>query len=276
LRPRPPGPVAERARIGQNGKVPLAHHAATRYVLPLREGGSLPAIVDTDDSGQYVLKFRGAGQGPKALIAEAIAAGLAQALGLAIPQPAILDLAEGFGANEPDAEIQDLLRWSVGANFGLAYLQGAIGFDPVADRDLVEADLAAAMVWFDAYITNVDRTARNPNILVWHDRLWLIDHGASLYFHHRDGDWQERSRDRFPLIAHHILLSKAGPLRGVDERLRSLLSEDILKAVVRDVPDEWLGEDSKTLKEAYVSYFVDRLAGAPEWLEEAEDARRRI
>ena len=252
----------------------LRQLGATRYVLPLREGGSLPAIVDTDGPGQYVVKFRGAGQGPKALVVEAIAAGLAGVLGLPVPDPAVIDVAKGFGMGEPDAEIQDLLKWSIGRNFGLRYLSGALGFDPVADRALVDTELAAAIVWFDALITNVDRTARNPNILVWNGGVWLIDHGASLYFHHSSGDWQARNADRFPLIKDHILLGFAGDIRSADERLRPLLTEEALRAVIDEVPAEWLGEESNGEKGSYVSYLVDRLGGKRPWVEEAESARR--
>ena len=170
----------------------------TRYVVPLREGGSLPAVVETvradevSPGGAFVVKFQGAGQGAKALVAEALVAGLAQALDLPVPRPAVVTLAEGFGNAEPDPEIQDILRGSVGENFGLAYLAGALAFDPAADADRVDADLAAGIVWLDALTTNVDRTPRNTNMLLWHDRLWLIDHGAALYVHHRWEGWQDR------------------------------------------------------------------------------------
>src|SRR5947209_14531702 len=170
----------------------LGRVTAKRYVVPLREGGSLPAVVDTEPTGRFVVKFRGAGQGPKALVAEAVVAGLAVELGLPIPQPAIVALDEGFGRGEPDPEIQDLLRASVGENFGLAYLAGAFGFDAAADLASVDPELASAIVWFDAYVANPDRTPRNANLLVWQDRLWLIDHGACLYFHHRWSTWQQK------------------------------------------------------------------------------------
>ena len=168
-----------------------------RYLVPLREGGSLPAVIETDEPGAYVVKFRGAGQGVKALIAEALAAELALLLGLPVPAPALVDLDAGFGESEPDPEIQDILRGSVGTNFGLAYLAGALAFDPAADRTF-DADFAAEIVWFDAFITNVDRTARNTNLLYWRGAQYLIDHGASLYFHHRSGGWESIARARFP------------------------------------------------------------------------------
>jgi hypothetical protein len=247
--------------------------SATRYVLPLREGGSLPAIVDTDD-GQYVLKFRGAGQGPKALIAELIAAGIAQAVGLPVPDSAVIGLEEGFGLNEPDPEIQDLLKASVGENFGLRYLPGAMGYELAADRDSINTVAAAAIVWFDALISNVDRTANNPNLLFWGQRVWLIDHGAALYFHHAPGDWTTRSQERFPLIKQHILLDQAGDLRVADADLRPKLTEKVLTAIVDAIPSEWLDEDPEAQRRAYVTYLVARLNGDRGWLEEAENARR--
>lgn len=258
-----------------NTAMSLKHLTAVRYVLPLREGGSLPAIVDTDEPGQYVLKFRGAGQGPKALVAELIAAGIAEAVGLPVPETAIISLGEGFGLSEPDPEIQDLLKASTGENFGLRYLQGAFGYEPAADGDTVNSVIASAMVWFDALITNVDRTASNPNLLTWNERLWLIDHGASLYFHHAPGaDWQKRAEDRFALIKNHILLQQAGDLRVAHADLAPKLTREVLEGIVAAVPDEWLDEDPSTQRIAYVDYLLARLNGSLGWLEEAENARR--
>jgi hypothetical protein len=250
-----------------------------RYDVPLREGGSLPAVVETDRDGPYVVKFRGAGQGAKALVAELLAAGLAQALGLPVPRPAVVTLAEGFGKAEPDPEIQDILRGSVGANFGLAYLPGALPFDPAVERD-VAPDLAAAVVWFDAYITNVDRTVRNTNILVWQGGLWLIDHGAALYLHHRWEGWETRIQAPFPQIKDHVLLPVAGDLAVADARLRPLLTEEAIRQVVASVPDEWLGgealfPDLATHRAAYVTYLWERLDGPRPWLQEALDAQQR-
>jgi hypothetical protein len=244
---------------------------ATRYVLPLREGGSLPAIVDTDCGSEYVVKFRGAGQGPKALVAEAIAAGLAHALSLPVPETAIVEMGEGFGMGEPNPEIQDLLRGSVGLNFGIAYLPGAIGFDAAADLERVDPHLAASIVWFDALITNVDRTVRNPNLLLWRDEVWMIDHGASLYFHHASTDWLARANDRFALIAQHILLPRASGLREAHERLRPLLTSAVLERVMSEVPGEWLEAGEQRAR--YVEYLTARLEGDLGWLEEAERAR---
>jgi hypothetical protein len=219
------------------------------------------------------VKFRGAGQGPKALVAEAIAAGIGHAIGLPIPDAAIVSMEEGFGLNEPDPEIQDLLKASTGENFGLRYLQGAFGYEPAADRDSINTIAAAAIVWFDALISNVDRTARNPNLLFWNERVWLIDHGASLYFHHGGGDWTARSQERFPLIKDHILLDQAGDLTIADADLRPKLTTRVLTEIVARVPDEWL-DDPEAERSAYVTYLVARLNGERPWLEEAERARR--
>ena len=248
---------------------------AVRYVLPLREGGSLPAIVDADDAAQYVLKFRGAGQGPKALVAEVIAAGIAGALGLPVPKCAILEVEEGFGEGEPNPEIQDLLRGSIGRNFGIAYLPGALGYDPVADRALAGDALAAEIVWFDAFISNVDRTARNPNLLVWQQKLWLIDHGASFFLHHGAGDWTQRSQEPFALIEKHILLGQAGDLTEADARLSPLIAREVIEAVVADLPDDWLVADPEKQRRDYVRYLMDRIEGPRVWLQGAENARRR-
>jgi hypothetical protein len=256
-----------------------------RYVVPLREGGSLPAVVETVQAdqmtpgGAFVVKFQGAGQGAKALIAEAIVAGLARALDLPVPTPAIVSLADGFGNAEPDPEIQDILRGSVGENFGLAYLSGAIAFDPAADRD-VDPELAAEIVWLDTLTTNVDRTARNTNMLLWQGRLWLIDHGAALYVHHRWEGWESRVQSPFPQIKDHVLLGLAGDLDAADARLRPRLTDAVLRQVIDDLPDAWLGGEAlfPTLQEhrqAYVTYLAERLHGPRRWLQEAIEARAR-
>ncbi|MBV9134574.1 MAG: aminotransferase class I and II, partial [Chloroflexi bacterium] len=221
----------------------LVRLTGSRYVVPLREGGSLPAVVDTDGDGSYVVKFRGAGQGPKALIAEAIVAMLAEQLRLPVPRPAIVDLEDGFGRGEPDPEIQDILRGSVGANFGLEFVPGALAFDPAVDLKLVTPEFAADVVWLDAYATNVDRTARNTNLLVAGQRVWLIDHGAALFFHHRWSGWQERIQSRFVQIADHVLLHVAGDLQAADARLRPQLTDSVLTQIVAHVPDEWFGDE---------------------------------
>lgn len=250
-----------------------------RYVVPLREGGSLPAVVDTVEDGQFVVKLRGAGQGERALIAELIVARLARTLELPVPDDAILILGEGFGKGEPDPEIQDVLRWSVGLNFGLRWLPGALPFDPAVESN-VSPDLAAEIVWLDAWLTNIDRTPRNPNLLVWQGGLWLIDHGAALYIHHSWAGWETRVQSAFPQIKDHILLPLAGDLRAADERMRSRLTLDSIRAVVDDVPDEWLAGDSQFSsieehRERYVTYLDTRLNGPRAWLQEAIDARER-
>ena len=257
-----------------------------RYVAPLREGGSLPAIVeaaapdDLTSGGPFVVKFLGAGQGAKALVAEAMVAGLARSLGLPVPTPAIIDLAAGFGRAEPDPEIQDILRGSVGANFGLAYLPGALAFDPAADRGSIGPEQAAAIVWLDALTTNVDRTPRNTNLLIWQGQAWLIDHGAALYVHHRWEGWHDRIHSAFPQIKDHVLLGTAGDLEAADAGLRPLLTDDALREIVNDVPDAWLGGEPlfPTLdahREAYVTYLQERLHGPRRWLDEAVAAQAR-
>lgn len=257
----------------------------TRYVVPLREGGSLPAIVETvsEDgiwpAGPFVVKFLGAGQGAKALIAEALVAGIAVALGLPVPRPAIIELPDGFGNAEPDPEIQDILKGSVGQNFGLAFLSGALPFDPSLDRD-VDPHLAADIVWMDALVTNVDRSARNTNLLLQKQRLWLIDHGAALYVHHRWEGWENRVQSPFPQIKDHVLLPLAGDLEAADARLRPLLTDTVLSEVVKSLPDDWLGGEAlfPTLtdhRQAYLAYLSERLNGPRRWLQEAVDARAR-
>lgn len=239
--------------------LPLRRVHVDRYVTPLREGGSLPAIVEADDCGLYVLKFRGAGQGPKALIAEIIAAGLARVLGLAVPELVLADLDPELARTEPDPEIQDLIRASAGTNVALDYLPGSANFDPVADR--VDGDLASRLVWFDALISNVDRTARNTNLLTWHRRLWLIDHGAAFYFHHGDGDWLAAADKPFGRITDHVLLLQADRIRDLDADLAGRLTPALLSAVVAAVPDDWFeGHDPVGRRAAYVDYLVARLA----------------
>lgn len=248
----------------------------TRYVTPLREGGSLPAIIEADDDGLYVLKFRGAGQGPKALIAELVAGELARAAGLLVPEIVFVELDAELARTEPDPEIQDLIRASAGLNLALDYLPGSVTFDPVADQPA--AELASAIVWFDAYVTNVDRTARNTNLLMWHRRLWLIDHGAALYFHHRWGDYRERSRDAFTVIKDHVLLRFAGALEEADAQLTARITPEVIDRIVQLIPDAWLMGDSpfdasSQHREAYVAYLVRRLEPPRAFLEEAIRAR---
>jgi len=250
--------------------------SATRYVTPLREGGSLPAIIEGDDSGLYVLKFRGAGQGPKALIAELVAGELARAVGLPVPEIVFVDLDPDLARTEPDPEIQHLIRASDGINLALDYLPGSITFDPVVDRP--DAALASAIVWFDAFVSNVDRTPRNTNLLMWHHRLWLIDHGAALYFHHAWDGYLARASDPFTRIRDHVLLPYATQLSETDERLGTLLSRDTIEHIVASIPDAWLGGDvpfasAAEHRDAYVQYLCGRLEAPRAFAQEAIRAR---
>ncbi|HEX6507411.1 MAG TPA: HipA family kinase [Chloroflexota bacterium] len=253
---------------------------ATRYVTPLREGGSLPAIVEADDLGTYVLKFRGAGQGTRVLIAELVAGEIARALGLPQPEIVFVELDPALGRSEPDPEIQALIKASAGLNLALDYLPGSFGFDP-AVGPAPDADLASAIVWFDAYITNVDRTVRNTNLLVWHRRLWLIDNGAALYFHYNWVDYVERSRSRFPQIRDHVLLPWADRLTEADIRLSGLLTPHLLSSIVALIPESWLAgigpfADAEEHREAYLTYLLARLQPPRAFLEEAIDARAQL
>ena len=241
---------------------------ATRYVTPLREGGSLPAIVEADDDGLYVLKFRGAGQGPRALIAELVVGELARAAGLPVPEIVFAHLDADLARTEPDAEIQDLIRASadlvdvsVGLNLALDYLPGSVTFDPLAFRP--DAELASRIVWFDAFTTNLDRTARNTNMLVWHGKLWLIDHGAALYFHHASNDFMARADAAFAPIADHVLLPFASRLAEVDEAMAVRFTPEVVDAVVALIPDGWLADDpffatKAQHRAAYASYLRRR------------------
>jgi hypothetical protein len=246
---------------------------ATRYVTPLREGGSLPAIVEADDDGLYVLKFRGAGQGPKALVAELVCGELARALGLDVPEIVLVDLDPELARTEPDAEIQELIRASGGINLALDYLPGSITYDAVARQP--DGARASEIVWFDAFVTNVDRTPRNTNLLWWHGRLWLIDHGAALYFHH---DWPtgktsgiERSASRFAPIRDHVLLPLADGLAGADARLAPQVTAELLRGIVAAIPADWL--DAPAQREGYVQYLLARLQAPRVFVEEALNAR---
>ena len=252
---------------------------AIRYVEPLREGGSLPAIVEADDDGTYVLKFRDAGQGPKALVAELVAGEIGRALGLPVPEIVLAELDPALARSEPDHEIQALLQASAGLNLAIDFLPGSLGFDPLASPRPDPA-LASSVVWFDAYVTNVDRTPRNPNILVWHRRLYLIDHGAALYYHHRATDYLARSRDPFALVKDHVLLCQASQLASADGELRPRLAAELLREILAAVPDAWLGgdgaADAEARRAAYVAYLVARLGASQVFVEEAERARAAL
>ncbi len=255
---------------------------ATRYVTPLREGGSLPAVVEADDLGTYVLKFRGAGQGRKALVAELVAGELARELGFDVPEIVLARLDPELGRTEPDPEIQDLLRASGGLNLALDYLPGSLGFDPLACAP--EPELASRILWFDALVQNVDRSPRNTNLLVWHAKLWLIDHGAALYFHH---NWPDRnepaltaaSQRPYAAAREHVLLPFARALAETDVALSSLLTNEALHRVVELVPDEWLWDEPgfsgpDKVRSAYVQYLSARREAPRDWVRLLEDVRR--
>ena len=249
---------------------------ATRYVTPLREGGSLPAIVEADDDGLYVLKFRGAGQGANALVAELVAGEIARALGLDVPDLVLMDLHPDLARSEPDPEIQALIRASTGLNLALDFLPGATTFDPVADHP--DPVVASSIVWFDALCSNVDRTARNTNMLMWHRRLWLIDHGAALYFHHAGGDYASRARDPFERIREHVLLPFASALATVDAPLAARLTPRVVQDILAAVPDAWLDGDAAqpspaARRAAYAQYLQARLVAPRAFVEEALRAR---
>jgi len=242
----------------------------------LREGGSLPAIIEADDDGMYVLKFRGAGQGTKALIAELIAGELARAAGLLVPELVFVNLDPEIAKTEPDPEIQDLIKASGGLNLGLDYLPGSVMFDPVAEKP--DAELASRIVWFDAYVTNVDRTPRNANMLMWHRRLWLIDHGAALYFHHAWKDMDQRSKDPFALIKEHILLPFANAIEKADQEMTAMITEEVIRHVVDLVPEDWMNDNSPFSttaehRQAYIEYLTRRLEAPRNFVEEAIRAR---
>ena len=263
---------------------PLPAHTAARYVQPLREGGSLPAVVETVTGELFVVKFRGAGQGARVLVAELVVGLLARAIGLDAPDLALVELPERFGRTEPDPEIQDLLQASRGVNVGLRYLDGAFNFDPHAARELVSESFATRLVWLDALVTNPDRTARNPNLMVWQRRPWLIDHGAALYAHH---DWasvdEARSRTPFPLIREHVLLRQAGDLLAADAALAPALTPDVIDGVLARVPDALLTDavagrefaDAGAARARYAAYFAARLAAPRAFAAEAAAARER-
>ena len=243
---------------------------ATRYVTPFREGGSLPALVEGSDLGLYVLKFRGAGQGPLALVAEIVAGEIGRAAGLPVPELVLMEVDAALGRNDPDYEIRELLRASVGLNLGLDFLPGSVMFDPAAG-DRASAALASSAVWFDAFVTNIDRTARNPNLLYWHKALYFIDHGASLYFHHDWKDTAQQARSRFPAIRDHVLLPWATEIEQADRDLRARLNPDVFAGILELVPETWLSAS----RADYVDYFVQRL-GDSGFVEEAVRAREQL
>jgi hypothetical protein len=247
----------------------------TRYVTPLREGGSLPAIAEADDGFLYVLKFRGAGQGARALIAELLGGEIARAVGLKVPELVFANLDEAFGRTEPDEEIQDLLKASTGLNLALHYLSGAITFD--ASASVVDPLLASQIVWLDCLLTNVDRTARNTNMLTWHKELWLIDHGAALYFHHAWKNWEEQATRPFLQVKDHVLLSRATELDQVDRQFSAILTGERIRSIIDLIPDEWLiGETTFTspqqYRDAYAHFLILRIQNSSVFIKEAQHA----
>jgi hypothetical protein len=248
----------------------------TRYVTPLREGGSVPAIVEADDEGMYVIKWRGAGQGPKALIAELVAGEIGRAAGLPIPEIVLIELDPDLARTEPDVEIQELIRASAGLNVALDYLPGAMTFDPVVFQP--DAALASKIVWFDAFVTNVDRTARNTNMLIWHRQLRLIDHGAALYFHHSWAQYLERSKDAFPMIRDHVLLPFANALDEAHEFMLARITPDVIRHIVALIPDALLRGDATfssaaEYRSAYAEYLLRRLESPHLFFTEVKRAR---
>lgn len=250
-----------------------------RYITPLREGGSLPAIAEADDGFMYVVKFRGAGQGRKALVAELIGAEIARALGLKVPEIVFAQLDAAFGRTEPDEEIQDLLKASVGLNLGLHYLSRSITYDPAVST--IDPKLASQIVWLDCLLTNVDRTPRNTNMLTWYKELWLIDFGASLYFHHSWNNWKEQAEKPFVLVKDHVLLPQASELDLVNTEFKKILTKELIKNIVAAVPEEWLKDESAFQsvdehRQAYVDFLQIRIAHSQNFVNEAKHARESI
>lgn len=251
----------------------------TRYILPLREGGSLPALAEADDGFKYVVKFRGAGHGVKALIAELIGGEVARTLGFRVPELVFLQLDEAFGQTEGDEEIQDLLQSSRGLNLGLHFLSGALAFDPVVNA--VDPLTASGIVWLDALLTNVDRTTRNTNMLMWHKELWLIDHGASLFFHHSWVNWKQHAVSPFVQIKDHALLGRATDLETADEAFKKLLTPAKIHEIVALIPDDWLHwsdrkESPEELRDVYSRFLTERVEHSELFVNEARHARKAL
>lgn len=260
-------------------KLDLRTVNVTRYITPLREGGSLPALAEADDDFKYVLKFKGAGHGVKALIAELLGGEIARVLNLAIPELVFANLDEAFGRTEADEEIQDLLQGSQGLNLALHFLSGAINFDPVVTA--VDAKMASQIVWLDAYITNVDRTFRNTNMLLWHKELWLIDHGASFYFHHSWTNWELHAKSPFKLIKDHVLLPQASLINEADALFKTILTPETIKSIVQLIPLDWLewqdtDESPEAVREVYYQFLLTRINHSEIFINEAQNAREAL
>ena len=251
----------------------------TRYILPLREGGSLPALAEADDDFKYVLKFRGAGHGVKALISELIGGKISQVLGFRIPELVFANLSVDFGRSEADEEIQDLLKNSCGLNLALHYLSGAITYDPGAVK--IDAKLSSEIVWLDAFLTNIDRTFRNTNMLMWHKELWLIDNGAALYFHHSWDNWEKNAVSPFVMIKDHVLLPQASELDSANEKFKAILTDEILREIVELIPEDWLQWNDTDLspteiKDVYFQFLTLRRDNSDNFLNEAKNARAKV
>ena len=251
----------------------------TRYITPLREGGSLPALAEADDDFKYVLKFRGAGHGVKALIADFLGGEIARTLGLKVPELVFANLDEAFGRSEGDEEIQDLLKNSRGLNLGLHFLSGALTFDPVVTQ--VDEELASKIVWLDAYTTNIDRTVKNTNMLLWNKEVWLIDHGATFYFHHSWENWEKQSLSPFPYIKDHVLLSKASLIEGIDKKMVDMLPNTKLREITDLIPDDWLiweGSEMtpKAIREVYYQFLVNRKNNSINFVKQIQHARETL
>ncbi|MDR0364188.1 MAG: aminotransferase class I and II [Bacteroidales bacterium] len=247
----------------------------TRYIAPLREGGSLPALAEADDDFKYVIKFRGSGHGTKALVAELIGGVTAKILGLRVPELVFVNLDEAFGQTEGDEEIQDLLRWSRGLNIGIHFLTSALTYDPVTTP--VDGKTASQIVWLDAFLTNVDRTAKNTNLMIKYRELWLIDHGSSLYFHHSWDNWEKQALNPFPMIKDHVLLPFADQLEEVDKEFTQILTPETIREIVSLIPDDWLnwGEQDETpqdLREVYYNFLTTRATHSDIFVKEAQHA----
>ncbi len=247
--------------------------------MPLREGGSLPALAEADDGFKYVVKFRGAGHGTKALIAELVGGEVARVLGFRVPELVFLNLDEAFGRTEGDEEIQDLLQNSRGLNLGLHFLSGALTFDPVVTK--IDAKTASRIVWLDAFLTNVDRTFRNTNMLMWHNELWLIDHGASFFFHYSWVNWEKHAISPFIQIKDHVLLPEASLLEEADKEFKQLLTEDKIRAIIALIPDDWLHWNDSPgtpdeIRDVYVRFLLKRLAHSELFIKEAQHARKAL
>ena len=251
----------------------------TRYIMPLREGGSLPALADADDGFKYVLKFRGTGHGTKALVSELLGGVVAHTLGFKVPEYVFINLDEAFGRTEGDEEIQDLLQGSRSLNLGLHFLSGALTFDPVMTK--VDSKLASQVVWLDAFLTNVDRTARNTNMLYWNKELWLIDHGASLYFHHSWVNYEKYAVSPFPQIKDHVLLPYASELESVDKEFRAILTDEKIREITNLLPNDWLNwggeeESPEEIKNVYYNFLTERIHQSDLFVKAAQDARKAL